>query len=114
LEALLRYIETLSPTGVLTGRVTDRTTRAGISGATVAYANGTTTTDPSGDYHMTEVPPGTYALSASASGYLSATQEITVTLGASVSANFALVPVMPSGSKQFTVTLPLILTMPSS
>jgi len=64
---------TLSNTGTLTGVVSNLNTGGAISGATVSYSGGSTTTDSTGRYTFTGVVSGTYSVTASASGYLSRT-----------------------------------------
>jgi Flp pilus assembly protein TadG len=85
----------LGPSGTITGTITDSVTSAPISGATVQIAGvGTTTTLADGTYALSNIPPATYTVSASATGYLSANRtNVVVTAGATTSnINFALVP----------------------
>ena len=80
-------------TGTISGSVTDSFSHAGISGATVAITGGTSTaTDGSGNYTLSNVAAGTYALTASATGYTSASASTSVTAGSTTTQNFALVP----------------------
>jgi hypothetical protein len=73
----------LSNTGTLTGVVTNLNTGGAISGATVSYSGGSTTTDTGGRYTFTGVPAGTYSITATASGYKARTYSgVTVTAGA--------------------------------
>lgn len=78
--------------GSITGHVTDSSTGAAISGATVSYSGGSTTTDSSGNYTFNSVPAGTYNVTASQSGYTSQTGSVTVTAGAGSTLNFQLTP----------------------
>jgi hypothetical protein len=80
-------------TGTLSGTVTNASTAAPISGATVSISGGpSTTTDSSGNYSFT-LAGGTYSVTASATGYNSSTTNgVSVTAGNSTTANFALVP----------------------
>ncbi|MEA2633982.1 MAG: large repetitive protein [Chloroflexota bacterium] len=78
------------PNGAITGTVTNATTGTPISGATVAYSGGSTTTNGSGQYTLSSVSPGTYSVTASASGYSSMTQSVTVGSGQTATANFGL------------------------
>jgi len=81
--------------GSISGQVTDATTGTAIGGAIVSYTvTGTTvsaTTNGNGNYNLTNVPPGTYTLTASAAGYISQSQAVTVVTNATTSQNFSLV-----------------------
>jgi len=65
----------------LTGYVKDSSTGSGISGATVSIAGKSTITDSSGRYTIIGLRPGTYTVSASASGYSSYSKTITLEPG---------------------------------
>jgi len=82
-------ITLVSGSGSITGSV-KTTAGAAIAGASVGYGGGTATTDANGNYTLTGVPVGTVQLVASASGFQSATQNVTVNGGATSTANFAL------------------------
>ncbi len=82
-----------SNTGTVSGVVTSSTTNAAISGATVLYGGGSTTTNASGAYSLTGVPAGSVNLVASASGFNSQTITVTITGGQTSTANFSLTPV---------------------
>ena len=84
-------ITLVSGSGTITGTVTS-SSGAAISGASVGYGGGTTTTNTSGGYTLTGVPTGTVQLVASASGFQSVTQAVTVNGGATSTANFTLSP----------------------
>lgn len=84
--------------GSITGHVTDSSTGAAISGATISYSGGSTTADSSGSYTFSSVPAGSYTLTASHSGYTSQTGSVTVTAGAGSTLNFQLTPVSTTGS----------------
>lgn len=77
----------------ISGGVTDSVTLQPIPGGTVSYSGGSATTDALGRYKLDNTPPGTYAVTASATGYVSATHQVVVTAGAYASQEFALVPV---------------------
>jgi thermitase len=66
-------------TGAITGKVTDASTGASIRAATVTIGNLTTPTDAAGNYQFTNIQVGSYILNASAPGYSSAAQTVTVT-----------------------------------
>jgi hypothetical protein len=82
--------------GSISGGVTDTTTGSAIPGATVTDGIRSTTTDSNGDYTISDVPPGTYTVIASANGYVSASQLVTLNEGSTATANFALVPIPAS------------------
>jgi hypothetical protein len=68
-------------TAALSGKVIDARNGTGISGFTVSYSGGSTTTDSSGTYLFTTVAPGTYTVTATRTGWLSASGNVTVTAG---------------------------------
>jgi protocatechuate 3,4-dioxygenase beta subunit len=89
-----------STTGSIGGVVTDSVTSAAIAGASVSYTgskgSGSTTTDSGGNYAFGGVAPGSYTVTASASGHTTQTASVTVTAGTLSSKNFALVPTVGS------------------
>jgi len=76
--------------GTITGRVTDAEDGSPIAGATVSDGTRTTTTDTTGKYTIANVPPGTYEVTASKSGYESSTSTVTVLSGGTAVMNFSL------------------------
>ena len=84
----------VATTGWITGRVTDSSTTAAISGATVTLSTGpTTTTDTSGNYKFSNLTPGSYGVTASKSGYTPSTASaVSVTAAAITTKDFALAP----------------------
>jgi len=91
--------------GVIAGTVVDITTTAPIAGATVSTDIGgySATTDATGSYTIADVAAGDYTVTASATGYDSSSQPVTVVAGAIAPANFALAPTIP-GTPTPTVT----------
>ena len=81
----------VSNSGNVSGKVSD-SSGAPIGGATVGFGGGTTTTDGTGTYIFQGVPAGTIQLVASAKGFQSVTQNVTVNPGSSTVANFTLPP----------------------
>ena len=62
-----------------------------LSGALAwVYGYGATNTDSQGHYQFTEVPPGTYSVTASMTGHYSSTKEISLEAGETKTANFRL------------------------
>jgi len=92
-------ITLVSGSGSITGNVKSSTGTA-IAGASVGFGGGTATTDENGNYTLTGVPVGTVQLVASASGFQSSTQSVTVTGGNTSTANFTLT----AGAATGTVT----------
>ena len=90
-------------TGTVSGQVTDSATSAAISGAKVSYSGGSTTTDSNGNYTLANVPTGSVSVTASASGYASSSQTVTVNQNAATTANFALTST-PTGTVTGAVT----------
>lgn len=78
-----------SSSGTIAGSV-QSSSGAAISGATVGFGGGTTTTSATGTYTLANVPAGPVQLVASATGFQSVTQNISVTGGATTTANFTL------------------------
>lgn len=83
------FVLQAAPVGTIQGHVTNMA-GAALAGATVAYGGGSTTTDSSGNYVLTKVPAGTVQVSATLTGYQTATQNVTVTAGQATTANFTL------------------------
>lgn len=79
----------LSNLGNVTGKVMD-TSNNPITGASVSFGGGTATTDSTGTYTFNNIPAGTIQLVASATGFQSVTQNVTVTGGSTTTANFTL------------------------
>ena len=90
----------LSP-GTIRGTITDANTNQAIAGATVTFGTGSTTTDASGHYSATNLPPATYTVSAGAAGFTTQSQIVPVSANATVTQNFALTP--PPGAVFGTV-----------
>ena len=80
--------------GTITGTVTEASTMRPMSSAQVYLANTSlgTLTNQSGRYLILNVPPGTYTVTVERIGYGTATQEVTVSGGQTVEANFGLEP----------------------
>jgi hypothetical protein len=85
---------TLAPatatTGSITGKITSASSGALLSGATVSWKGGTTTTNTSGIYTLTNVTAGSQNVTASKTGYLPRTSAVTVTGGATATLNIAI------------------------
>lgn len=84
----------LTEDGRITGTVTDSRTNLPISGATVACTcrGPSTWTNTSGAYAFTDVTPGAYGVSVSASGYSSASNgDVVVSPGAGTTQDFAMI-----------------------
>jgi hypothetical protein len=80
-----------TPPGSIDGTVTNQTTKKGIAGATVNCGSaGTATTASNGSYSITNVAPGSYTCTASASGFKSASKSVTVSSNSTSTAGFAL------------------------
>jgi len=96
---------TLRQLGFVSGRVTDRTSGAGLSGATLTIEGtrlAATTTD-SGGYRIANVPPGTYTLGVRRLGYARSSRQISVTADQTTPADFAL-EAAPSTLDQVVIT----------
>ena len=75
--------------GNVTGKVLD-IQNSPIANATVTFGGGTATTDSTGSFSFSNIPAGTIQLVASAAGFQSATQNVTVAGGSTATANFML------------------------
>ena len=77
-------------TGTISGKITNISTGAALSGATVSYSGGSTTSDGSGNYMLSNVAAGTFKVTAAHTGYLARSSNVTVTSNTTSTANFAL------------------------
>ncbi len=93
----------LSSSGTITGTVKN-SSGAAIVGASVSFGGGSTTTSSTGAYTLSSVPTGTVQLVASATGFQSVTQNVTVTAGDTVTSNFTLTSAATSGAVTGKVT----------
>jgi len=93
--------------GYIAGKVKDASTGQSVQGATVEASGPTTastTTDSNGNYTLT-LPPGTYTLTASATGYQSQTKTgVAVTPEETTMVDFALSPLSQLGCIKGRVT----------
>ena len=87
--------------GTISGKVSNISTGAALSGATVSYSGGSTTSDTSGNYTLSNVAPATYNVTASRSGYIAETKSVTVSAGTAATLNF---PMATGGKVAGTVT----------
>jgi hypothetical protein len=55
--------------GTMKGKARDRDACTALSGVTINYSGGSTVTDSSGNYNLTNIPPGFYTMCAAKSGY---------------------------------------------
>jgi len=101
--ANLSLTEAILP-GSITGSVTDAEDGSPIAGATVSDGTRTTTTDVAGEYTIASVPPGTCQVTASKSGYGSASAVATVVSGGNTLADFSLTEVILPDSITGSVT----------
>jgi outer membrane receptor protein involved in Fe transport len=79
-------------TGAVIGAVVDAKTKEAVRGATVTVegAHQSAFTDDSGRYRITNVPPGTYTVSARRIGFARQTQPVSVEADGEVTVNFEL------------------------
>ena len=68
-------------TGSVEGRVASSTAHTGIGGVTVSVASQRATTDPSGTFHFTGLPPGNHTFSFEASGFFKLETKLRVDSG---------------------------------
>ena len=82
--------------GAITGKVIDATNPDLAIGGAKVYIEGTSrsaVTDSSGLYEINEVVEGTYMVTASAEGYMSNSQKVTIGLSSQSTVDFALNPI---------------------
>jgi hypothetical protein len=96
-------ITLISSSGAISGSVKS-SMGAAIAGASVGYGGGTATTDSNGNYTLAGVPVGTVQLVASASGFQSVTQSVTVAGGTTSTANFTLTAAPTGGTVTGKIT----------
>lgn len=84
----------ISSTGTVSGTVTDASTHLPISGVNIQTQPGTVsiTTDSSGKYTLEKIPPASYTIKASISGYADASLSVVVTAGNITKADIAMSP----------------------
>ena len=82
----------------ISGMVSDAKDGSPIAGAAVSDGTRTTTTDATGKYTIAGVPPGTYQVTASKSGYESSISTVTLVSGATAVVNFSLAQNPPVAS----------------
>jgi thermitase len=85
-----RAVQTGAATGAIAGIVTNSGDGMPIAGATVSDGMRTSSTDASGQYIIGGVPVGTYTLTASAAGYSTSCQAVSVVAAQIATANLAL------------------------
>jgi hypothetical protein len=86
-------ITLISSSGAINGTVKS-SSGVTIVGASVGFSGATTTSDASGNYSITNIPVGPVQLVASANGFQSVTQNLSVSGGVVTTANFSLTPVV--------------------
>jgi hypothetical protein len=80
--------------GTVTGKITNASSGAIVTGVTVSWSGGSTTSNASGIYTLTNVTAGTQNITAVKTGYLSRTLAVGVTGGATSTLN---VPIATAG-----------------
>ena len=92
--------------GTVSGRVTNAANSQGIPGAQVCVLSSSqcATTGSQGNYSIANVLAGSQTVRATASGYASGQQNVTVIAGGTVTANFALVASSTTGTVSGRVT----------
>jgi TonB-linked SusC/RagA family outer membrane protein len=78
--------------GIISGRVTDRSTQAPVAEARISILGTTlqTVTNPNGEYRLANVSPGRVQVSVIRIGYRASSDTVVVTAGATASLNFSL------------------------
>jgi len=84
------YNTSLDRAGSVTGKVTDASTGAGISGASVSGGGSQAVTDNYGNYTLNDVIPGSQTITASKAGYAPNSVNVNVIAGTTVTANISL------------------------
>jgi hypothetical protein len=93
-------------TGTINGQVVKDDTTLGLAGAAVTYSGGSTATNATGSYTLSNVPAGTsITVTTSEAGYGSATKTVTVVAGGTSTLNFALLLNCTINTMNLTVTI---------
>lgn len=92
------------PTGILTGIVSNATTGAPISGATVAVGAVSATTSATGAYTIPNAPAGLQTVTTSAAGFTTRTDPVTIVAASTTTFSTALVPASASGNISIVLT----------
>jgi len=90
--------------GTITGIVTDTDDGSAVAGATVSDGTRTVLTDAVGQYTISDLPPGTYEVTASKEGYESSSLTVTVLEGNTAEANLSLIRIIVPGTITGIVT----------
>lgn len=100
------YLTSLQQYGSVSGQVVSAVTAQGIGGASVCLASGSpcTSTDGSGNYTLSNVPTGAQTVRASAGGYTSLDQGVTVNANQTAQSNFVLSPSLAQGEMRIVLT----------
>jgi hypothetical protein len=94
------------PKATITGQVVQDDTNVPLVGASVAYSGGSTVTNGSGAYTLSNVPVGSAVIvTASLNGYVSSSAPVTVVSGGTSKSAFALVPNCVAGTVSPSVTM---------
>jgi hypothetical protein len=80
----------VTQTGTISGRVTNASTGAGLSGAAVSYSGGSAVSDSNGNYAFSAVPPGTYTVTATLTGWVTESTSVAVVSGGTGTGNIQL------------------------
>ncbi len=78
------------PPGAISGHVTDAGTGQALAGATVSGGGTSATSDSAGLYSLNGLAPGSYAVTAAASGHVSQTASVTLASATTITQDFAL------------------------
>jgi hypothetical protein len=93
-------------TSTITGQIVKDDTATGLAGASVSYSGGSTATNSSGAFTLSNVPAGAaITVTAAEAGYASASQTVTTTAGATATLNFSLLPNCTVNTTNLTVTI---------
>jgi thermitase len=89
--------------GSITGKVTDAADATSIVGAIVSDGVRTVSTDTNGQFLIPDVPEGPYTVTASAAGYSTSSQGVSVVAGESATADFVLTRLAPPAPRKMWV-----------
>ena len=93
------------PPGSLTGRVVNAVNAQPLAGVTVSVLGTglTTTTDAEGEYHLEDVPSGLRQVTASLTGFVTSTQQVTIERERDNVLNFSLSPNLAEGEMRIVL-----------
>ncbi len=102
-----------TPTGGISGLVTDSQSSEPLEGALISVSNISTTSDASGNYILNKVPVGNREITAVIEGYSSQTKTVEIIENEIIELNFQLIPLSQENQRVVMVELFVAPTCPN-